>query len=678
MRVPVLVGWLVLGLGFSAGAGPGKGGGVTIGEKAIMGVIGQLHAKFGAVDKERYEVGVRQVARLWDAGDGSEEDFVRFCLANFAPGQQAQALLERLEWISEQLAGHFNQMVLALRRQLDEERGPLLPVDRLLAGYDPAAHLTEDFFANKLAFVVLLNFPAANLAQMLRRGSGWSRERWAEVRLAQQFLHRVPAEVRQEINRVVTAAGAYVDGYNIRMDRVVDAAGKPLFRKGLRLISHWGLRDELRALYARADGLSRQRLIQTIMERIVAQQIPQVVIDNPAVSWEPIANLVDGKPSEREPDIRYRKLLDVARVMRRLDPYYPDAPSPIDRAFRLEREMPEQRVVELLEQVLQAPVGKQVAKLIAQRLGRPLEPFDIWYDGFKSRSGVDERALDKRVAERYPTLASFQRALPEILRSLGFERRTADFLAEHIEVDPARGAGHAWGPQMRGGRAHLRTRVPAGGMDYKGFNIAMHELGHNVEQVFSLYRVDHTLLQGVPNNAFTEGFAFVFQARDLQVLGVGGQDAKRWAWRTLDTFWSTREIAGVALVDLGVWHWLLEHPQATAAELRRATLAVARRVWNKHFAPFLGVSDSPLLAIYSHMLAYPLYLAHYPVGFIVEYQLEDYFKRHPLAGEMERLCRQGRLLPDLWMQGAVGQPVSAEPLVQGAVRALRELAAETK
>ena len=53
-------------------------------------------------------------------------------------------------------------------------------------------------------------------------------------------------------------------------------------------------------------------------------------------------------------------------------------------------------------------------------------------------------------------------------------------------------------------RAHLRTRVPQGGMDYKGYNVAMHELGHNVEQVFSLYEVDHTLLAGVPNNAFTE------------------------------------------------------------------------------------------------------------------------------------------------------------------------------
>ena len=41
-------------------------------------------------------------------------------------------------------------------------------------------------------------------------------------------------------------------------------------------------------------------------------------------------------------------------------------------------------------------------------------------------------------------------------------------------------------------------------MDYKGFNIAVHEMGHNVEQVISLNDIDHTLLEGVPNTAFTE------------------------------------------------------------------------------------------------------------------------------------------------------------------------------
>ncbi|RME21742.1 MAG: hypothetical protein D6806_14145 [Deltaproteobacteria bacterium] len=335
--------------------------------------------------------------------------------------------------------------------------------------------------------------------------------------------------------------------------------------------------------------------------------------------------------------------------------------------------MTEERVVGLLERLLQAKVGHDVARLIEKRLGRKLEPFDIWYDGFKARSGLDERRLDAMVRERFPTTDAFQQNLPAILEALGFDRDTARFLAAHIEVDPARGAGHAWGPVMRGGKAHLRTRVPKGGMDYKGFNIAMHELGHTVEQVFSLYRVENTLMAGVPNNAFTEGFAFVFQARDLDVLGAGGADPERDACRTLDAFWSAREIAGVALVDIGVWHWMLEHPDASPAQLREAAVKIATDVWNRHFAPFMGVKDSPILAIYSHMISYPLYLSHYPLGFIVAYQVEDYFRSHPLAENMERMCRQGRLTPDLWMKRAVGSPVSADPMIRGAERAVKSL-----
>ncbi len=126
----------------------------------------------------------------------------------------------------------------------------------------------------------------------------------------------------------------------------------------------------------------------------------------------------------------------------------------------------------------------------------------------------------RSVRGRYPNLEAFHQNIPDLLGKLGFDPQTAAFLAATIEVDPARGSGHAWGPFMRTEKAHLRTRVPEHGMNYKGFNVAMHELGHNVEQVFSLYRLDHTLLQGVPNTAFTEGFAFVFQARDLEVLGT--------------------------------------------------------------------------------------------------------------------------------------------------------------
>jgi hypothetical protein len=641
-------------------------------EKDVMGVIGQLRAKAGKKQAARIERGVRQVAGLWTKADGSAGDFAKFCVENFTVGKDLDHLFNRWQEKAETIAGHFNSLVLQLRLEMDENRGPLKPVDMLFAKWNPAAHLADDLFSTKLAFVALLNFPVLSLDELLKKGGRYSRRAWAEARLAQSVAHRVPAEVLQHISEVYIAAENYIANYNVCMDRVAGPDGKPMFRKGLKLISHWGLRDELKALYADPKNLPKQEMIQTIMMRIIHQQIPAAVIDDCGPMWDPVANSADGKQAEREADVRYATLKKAFEAERLEDPFYPDAPSHIDRIFKLNREIPEAEVEKLLVSVLEAPAGMKIGKLIGKRLGRKLQPFDIWYDGFKARGSMDERKLDEKVAELYPTVAVFQAGLPGILKKLGFDEKTAAFLADRIQVDPARGAGHAWGPKMRTEKAHLRTRVPEGGMDYKGFNIAIHELGHNVEQVFSLYRLEHTLLKGVPNTAFTEGFAFVFQARDLDVLGLSKPDPKRAAYDTLDDFWMTREIAGVGLVDMRVWRWMYANPSATPAELREAVVQIAKDVWNAYFkAAFGGVADSPIMAIYSHMIASGLYLPDYPIGHIIAFQVETFFKTHPLASEMERMCKQGRIAPHLWMKGAVGSPISTKPLIKAADKALR-------
>ena len=174
----------------------------------------------------------------------------------------------------------------------------------------------------------------------------------------------------------------------------------------------------------------------------------------------------------------------------------------------------------MLEQVLTSPLVAQTAKLIQSRLGRPLEPFDIWYNGFRPGSQYTEAQLDAMVATKYPTAEAYQKDIPNLLTKLGFSPERAQYLANNIVVDPARGSGHAMGAGMRAEKAHLRTRIGKNGMNYKGFNVAVHEMGHTVEQTFSLNDVDHTLLQGVPNTAFTEALAFVFQGHDLELLGL--------------------------------------------------------------------------------------------------------------------------------------------------------------
>jgi hypothetical protein len=342
--------------------------------------------------------------------------------------------------------------------------------------------------------------------------------------------------------------------------------------------------------------------------------------------------------------------------------------------FNENRELPEPRVRAMLEQVLRSPHVREVARLVEKRLGRSLEPFDIWYNGFRPGSKHSGKELDDIVADRYPTAEAYEKDMPSMLVKLGFTPARADFLAANILVEPARGSGHAAGAQMRSAKARLRTRVEASGMNYKGFNIAVHEMGHNVEQTISLNNIDHWMLRGVPNTAFTEALAFVFQGRDVELLGLAAADAQNEALKTLNEFWGTYEIAGVALVDMAIWHWMYDHPKATPAELKEATLAIAKETWNTFYAPIFKKDDVVLLGIYSHMIHSFLYLPDYPIGHMIAFQVEEQMKKAGSIGsEFERIARFGNISPDIWMRKATGAPVGPEALLAATERALREL-----
>jgi hypothetical protein len=330
----------------------------------------------------------------------------------------------------------------------------------------------------------------------------------------------------------------------------------------------------------------------------------------------------------------------------------------------------------MFEDVLTSPLVPRVAKLIEKRLGRLLEPFDIWYSGFKQRGKYSEAELDEIVRKKYPTPDAYKKEIPNILQKLGFSKEKAESVAENIVVHPARGSGHAFGAGKRGFKAYLRTRVEKEGMNYKAYNIAVHEMGHNVEQTFTLNDIDHTLLAGVPNTAFTEALAFVLQGHDLELLGLVKPDAKSRAFATLNDFWGTYEIAGVALVDMAVWHWMYDHPNTTAAQLKVATLGIARDVWNRYYAPVFGARDVVLLGIYSHMIDSFLYLPDYPIGHMIAFQIERQMeKAGNIGSEFERMAKTGSVAPDLWMKKATGSPVGPEALLAAAAEALPELEA---
>jgi oligoendopeptidase F len=224
---------------------------------------------------------------------------------------------------------------------------------------------------------------------------------------------------------------------------------------------------------------------------------------------------------------------------------------------------------------------------------------------------------------------------------------------------------------MKGAVSHLRTRVSEKGMDFKGYNIAVHEFGHNVEQTISLYDVDYYMMSGVPNTAITEALAFIFQDRDLLLLDLNDNNPDRQKMETLDAAWSLMEIMGVGMVDMKAWKWLYNNPEATPAQFRDEVVKIAKEIWNLYFAPVFGVNDSPILAVYSHMVNSPLYLANYSYGQIVQFQLEEYLRGKKLSDEIDRIFSQGKLTPQQWMAGAVGSKISAQPILNALEEVLK-------
>lgn len=650
---------------------------MVIDEQTVKETVKELLLKFGEAFKSRIEKGVAQCARLWQSSDGSKEDFKNFCLENFIADEKIlEATFQRLSNNFETLWGHFNKITLDLNKPVHLSGYELLPFDQIFAGYSPGAHLNEDFYNNKIAFIVLLNFPHYTLEEKNNLGKDWNSKDWAYARMGDIFVSRVPSQLIQKQSEAMAKADLYISEYNIYMGKLIGEDGKTHFPEDLKLISHWGLRDELKSHYSDNEkGFEKQKMIYEVMIRIINQEIPQEVVNNNKYFWNPFLNkLYDGDKEikfKNEDNVRYQHLLDNFLAVRAIDEYSPFYPTFIKRKFEEEFEIPQEIVEKLFIDFVSSEQVKQVAKLIEKRLGRKLQPWDIWYDGFKARSSINEADLDKITMKKYPKSEALKVDLPNILMKLGFTKDKAFWIASRIEVDPSRGAGHAWGAQMRIENAHLRTRINETGMNYKGYNIAIHEFGHNVEQTISLNEVDYYLINGVPNTAFTEAWAFVFQKRDLDLLGIKDNNEDKEALMVLDNFWSTYEIMGVSLVDMNLWKWLYEHPDATKEDVKSAVIKIAKDIWNKYYADVFGVKDQPILAIYSHMIDYPLYLSAYPLGHLIEFQIESYIKDKVLGVEMERMLKKGKVTPKYWMLNAVGRELSIEPTLEATSKALQ-------
>ena len=651
----------------------------NISAETINQVIDDLSTTNSIEDKTLLEKGVKHAANLWRKSDGSAEDFKAFCKKNYIANKEERELVfQKISRNIEIITGHFNKITLDLLEPVHLNTFEQHPIDNAFGAYSVGSHWMNDFYQNKIAFIIALNFPPFSLEEKEAMAGKWTRQEWAYARLGDYFTARVPSELLQEAGKAAAESDVYIADYNIYVGHLTDKNGNRFFPEDKVLLSHWNLRDEIKANYAnKKDGLEKQKMIYKVMQRIISQEIPEKVINSGDYEWDPYTNVVyqNGKPVEAtpEPNERYQQILNNFHANKAIDPYYPDQNTFIKRQYAGAKEISAEATEKIFTDFLRSEETKKVGKLIKKRLGRKLQPFDIWYDGFKARSGMDESKLDAQTRELYPNAAALEADLANLLVKLGYDKERAQWLADKIAVDPARGSGHAWGGAKKGQKAHLRTRIGANGMDYKGYNIAIHEFGHNVEQTISLYDVDNFMMNGVPNTAFTEALAFIFQKRDMLLLDIKDDSPQKEALKKLDLFWSAYEIMGVSLMDIRMWRWLYANPDATAAELRDAAMDIAKNVWNEFYAPVYGVKDQTILAVYSHMLSNPLYLSNYAFGNVIEFQLEQQLKGKSFPNEVDRIFKQGRLTPNQWMVEATGEDLSAQPLLNAAKEALEEL-----
>lgn len=622
-----------------------------------------LVKKYGSKIEADIARGVNYCARVWDWKASDDAAFVDFCEKHYhPPGKPRSKLLRRLDEIAHLVGGSFNVIAKTTRHGLDVADEKLTPSEELLAAFSPGTHLDVDYRTFNIAALAQLNFGTDDLTPPK------TREAWAARRLSNIGRTAIPADLLADASKKHAEVDRFVTSFNLHLDKIdyVDPSVK--FPKDTVRISHWGLRDYMTSLNGQENSLPRQRAIRDLMRRVVDGEIPREMIDNPAVRWRQNGDAIVENGTSRAATmtgaLRWENFKQVYDVQRRIDPHTRHG-NIIDNKFKQEREISEEKIVKILTDILSAPVAEQVARFVEKRLGRPIEPHDIYFRSFQA--GTKKAPLGFDIRKRYPNAEALTRAIPGILVRLGFKKDRAKWIGSHIRVDNSRSAGHAWGPGTSHDMALLRVRIDKGGINEEEFGTFMHELGHSTEQVLTTFEMDYKSLWSVPNTAFTEGFAFTFQDKADFILGrktTPDSDVT-----VMQRFWEVFEITGPALTEIRFFHWLYENPQATAADMQRAIRRIGDEIWKQFYARIFGADGHGLMSVYSHILWCSFYLADYSMGYVIAYQVRKYLASRKFAPEMERMCALGCIYPEQWMKAAVGQEISATPLLSDVQKA---------
>ena len=223
---------------------------------------------------------------------------------------------------------------------------------------------------------------------------------------------------------------------------------------------------------------------------------------------------------------------------------------------------------------------------IEKRLGRPLEPFDIWYNGFRPRGTYTEAELDAIIRKRYPTAEAYKKDIPNLLVKLGFTKERARVPRRQHRRRPRarlrpragrRAARRQAAPaharrQGRHGLQGLQHRRPRDGPQRRADLLAER---HRLTRSCRACRTPRSPRRWRSCSRPTTSSCSASPSPTRRAARC----------RRSTTSGARTRSPGVALVDMAVWHWMYDHPNATPAQLKDATLQISKDVWNKYYAP---------------------------------------------------------------------------------------------
>ena len=643
--------------------------------QTITKVQQKLTKKFGDVCNERIKRGTSLVAKNWRESDGTDADYEKFCLDNFLNDSLLNTNFERIQGNLEVGNGHLAKIGFKFNEGHDFTDTKEEAVDRFFRKSVPRF----DPYKEKLAYFVQLNFPHYTLSEKRQEGMNWDRKKWAMVRLGDLYDQNVDPDFKPEAADEVEAFQEYISHYFFRMDHISTPDGTYPFPDGTVLHCHFGLRDNLKQEYTREGGLARQEITGKVIEHILDGTVPVEFLNDTSTRWDPWKNKLyrmgPNGPVEIEfqPEglKRYAGLLAEFKNKSSRDKLYDDGSTYLTRTFNNAKFTPEE-IEGMIRKFLSDPVIVKVGKLMSQLLGRPLQPFDIWYSGFQSQAAFKADMLDALTRSKFPNPGALHDDLPAILTRMGFPNADAEYIGGHTHVRPIPSGGYSNQPPMRGDTALLTTVFNPDGLDYKAFRISMHELGHVVCGVYTTKNIDNFILADVPTAGITEGLAEMLAHMNTVGLGLpqeGFEEQKQML--SLATVWFLVDLGGQALTDIETWKWMYAHPDATPQQLKDAVLSISSGIWNEYYAEaFGGIRDQHILSIYDHFITGSLYLYNYFVGEVVMFQLYDAFMPDRLAEGLKTACKEGNTLPNLWMEHAVGEKISLDPILKTANKAV--------